>query len=397
MLRHFVYGGDDSVKRIVLLGASGSIGTQTIDVVTHHSDCFCICALSVGHNLAQLEKLLAQLPQVRKVCVAEEQDHERLSRKYPQLDWYWGEEGLLTLAAWSEYDLLVNAVVGFRGLHPTLCAISHRHDVALANKESLVAGGELVKAALREHGVNLYPIDSEHSAIFQCLRGNDPKEVRRLIITASGGSFRDRTREELTAVSVKEALHHPNWNMGGRITIDSATMMNKGFEVIEAHHLFELPYEQIDVLIHRESVIHSMVEYQDHAIIAQLGSADMRVPIQYALSYPHRLVMEQAKPFDFMNYPQLHFEAASFARWPLLAAAYDTGKKGGNLGAVMNGADEMAVELFLKGAIGFLDIEHSVIDALAQADFVPDPDYAVLEKSDAWARAFVREKWKGAF
>lgn len=266
------------MKRIVLLGASGSIGMQTIDVVTHHSDRFCICALSVGHNLAQLEKLLAQLPQVRKVCVAEEQDHERLSRKYPQLDWYWGEEGLLALAAWSEYDLLVNAVVGFRGLHPTLCAISHRHDVALANKESLVAGGELVKAALREHGVNLYPIDSEHSAIFQCLRGNDPKEVRRLIITASGGSFRDRTREELTAVSVKEALHHPNWNMGGRITIDSATMMNKGFEVIEAHHLFELPYEQIDVLIHRESVIHSMVEYQDNAAVAQLGCRTWRCP-----------------------------------------------------------------------------------------------------------------------
>ena len=250
---------------------------------------------------------------------------------------------------------------------------------------------------MNEHGVHLYPIDSEHSAVFQCLQGNDPREVRRLIITASGGSFRARSRDELNDVSVQEALHHPNWNMGGRITIDSATMMNKGFEVIEAHHLFDLPYEQIDVVIHRESIIHSMVEYQDHAIIAQMGTADMRLPIQYALSYPHRLKMENAQPLDLLSCAQLHFEAASFARWPLLAAAYDTGKRGGNLGAVMNGADEMAVELFLKGAIGFLDIERSVIDALAQADFVPDPDYAVLEKSDAWARAFVREKWKGAF
>ncbi len=385
------------MKRIVLLGASGSIGLQTVDVVRHHSDLFSIRAISVGHNIAQLETLLAQLPHVQKVCVAGESDHDLLSRKYPHLDWCWGEEGLMELAAWSEYDVLVNAVVGFRGLHPTLCAIAHHHDVALANKESLVTGGDLVKAALNEHGVHLYPIDSEHSAVFQCLQGNDPREVRRLIITASGGSFRARSRDELNDVSVQEALHHPNWNMGGRITIDSATMMNKGFEVIEAHHLFDLPYEQIDVVIHRESIIHSMVEYQDHAIIAQMGTADMRLPIQYALSYPHRLKMENAQPLDLLSCAQLHFEAASFARWPLLAAAYDTGKRGGNLGAVMNGADEMAVELFLKGAIGFLDIERSVIDALAQADFVPDPDYAVLEKSDAWARAFVREKWKGAF
>lgn len=300
------------MKRIVLLGASGSIGLQTVDVVRHHSDLFSIRAISVGHNIAQLETLLAQLPHVQKVCVAEESDHDLLSRKYPHLDWCWGEEGLMELAAWSEYDVLVNAVVGFRGLHPTLCAIAHHHDVALANKESLVTGGDLVKAALNEHGVHLYPIDSEHSAVFQCLQGNDPREVRRLIITASGGSFRARSRDELNDVSVQEALHHPNWNMGGRITIDSATMMNKGFEVIEAHHLFDLPYEQIDVVIHRESIIHSMVEYQDHAIIAQMGTADMRLPIQYALSYPHRLKMENAQPLDLLSCAQLHFEAASF-------------------------------------------------------------------------------------
>lgn len=385
------------MKRIVLAGASGSIGQQTIDVVLHHRDAFTIVAVSVGHNIAALHGIIAQLSDLRMVCVAEQSDAQMLQQTYPSLVFCWGEEGLLQMISSVDHDLFVNALVGFRGLHPTLCAIEHDKDVALANKESLVSGGELVKAALAAHSGRLYPIDSEHSAIFQCLQGNDPKAVRRLIITASGGSFRDRSRKELTDVSVEEALAHPNWKMGGRITIDSATMMNKGFEVIEAHYLFDLPFDQIDVVVHRESVIHSMVEYCDHAIIAQMGTADMRLPIQYALSYPHRLKMENAQPLDLLSCAQLHFEAASFARWPLLAAAYDTGKRGGNLGAVMNGADEMAVELFLKGAIGFLDIERSVIDALAQADFVPDPDYAVLEKSDAWARAFVREKWKGAF
>ena len=295
-----------------------------------------------------------------------------------------------------DHDLFVNALVGFRGLHPTLCAIEHDKDVALANKESLVSGGELVKAALAAHSGRLYPIDSEHSAIFQCLQGNDPKAVRRLIITASGGSFRDRSRKELTDVSVEEALAHPNWKMGGRITIDSATMMNKGFEVIEAHYLFDLPFDQIDVVVHRESVIHSMVEYCDHAIIAQMGTADMRLPIQYALSYPKRLEMKNARPFDFLDYPSLHFAPVCFERYPLLKLAYAVGEKKGNLGAVMNGADECAVELFLQKKIRFLDIEELVEAAVAAADYIEHPTLAELKESDAWARAFVRARQEGA-
>lgn len=384
------------MKRIVLAGASGSIGQQTIDVVLHHRDAFTIVAVSVGHNIAALHGIIAQLSDLRMVCVAEQSDAQMLQQTYPSLAFCWGEEGLLQMISSVDHDLFVNALVGFRGLHPTLCAIEHDKDVALANKESLVSGGELVKAALAAHSGRLYPIDSEHSAIFQCLQGNDPKAVRRLIITASGGSFRDRSRKELTDVSVEEALAHPNWKMGGRITIDSATMMNKGFEVIEAHYLFDLPFDQIDVVVHRESVIHSMVEYCDHAIIAQMGTANMRLPIQYALSYPKRLEMKNARPFDFLDYPSLHFAPVCFERYPLLKLAYAVGEKKGNLGAVMNGADECAVELFLQKKIRFLDIEELVEAAVAAADYIEHPTLAELKESDAWARAFVRARQEGA-
>lgn len=384
------------MKQIVLLGATGSIGMQCVDVVKHHSNLFEIVAISAGYNMDGVRNLIKAIPALRKVCVAQESDAAVLSKEFPNLSFCFGEEGLLELAAMDGYDLFVNAVVGFRGLHPTLCAIEHDKDVALANKESLVAGGELVKQALAQHHRKLFPIDSEHSAIFQCLQGNKLNEVRRLIITASGGSFRDKSREELVDVTVKEALSHPNWNMGGRITIDSATMMNKGFEVIEAHYLFDLPYEQIDVILHRESVVHSMVEYQDHAIIAQMGTADMRLPIQYALSYPDRLVMHNAEPFHFMNYPSLHFEAMSFERYPLLKLAYEVGKKQGNLGAVMNGADECAVALFLKGKIPFLAIERLIIEAVEQAQFIAHPSLDQLKESDRWARDFVLSKQGGA-
>ena len=294
------------MKKIMLLGASGSIGTQTLDVVKHHSSEFEIIGLSVGYNKEKLIEILDSFSSVRMVCMAKEEDMEEMQKRYPTLHFCFGDAGLKQLAAMDGYDVLVNAVVGFRGLVPTLTAIEHDKMVALANKESLVAGGPLIKRALKEHRVSLYPIDSEHSAIFQCLQGNAMREVDKLIITASGGSFRDRSREELVNVTVREALHHPNWNMGGRITIDSATMMNKGFEVIEAHYLFDMSYDDIEVVIHRESIIHSMVQYRDHAIIAQLGTADMRLPIQYALSYPSRLEMKNAEPFDFQRSFALH-------------------------------------------------------------------------------------------
>ncbi len=384
------------MKRIVLLGASGSIGSQTIDVVLHHKDEFSIVAVSVGKNIEKLKMLLAKIPSIQHVCVADEQVKEVLRLEYPDKQWYSGDEGLQALAGLAEYDIFVDAVVGFRGLLPALTAIANHKVIALANKESLVAGGPLVKAALAKHQVPLYPIDSEHSAIFQCLQGNTHDSIDKLIITASGGSFRDLTREQLQDVSVEAALHHPNWNMGGRITIDSATMMNKGFEVIEAHYLFDIPYEKIDVLIHRESAIHSMVQFQDHAIIAQIGTADMRLPIQYALSYPQRLKMYNDEPFDFGKFATLHFEPASMERYPLLKLAFEVGKKGGNLGAIMNAADEEAVRLFLNKKIAFLDIETSIIKAVEGVRFIAEPTLQDIIESDAAARRFVKDMWKGA-
>lgn len=383
------------MKKLILLGASGSIGTQTIDVVTHHKNEFTIIGLSVGHNIAKLHEILTQLPSVRSVCVANQSDAEEIKKKYPDLHVLYGEQGMKTLCEMADYDILVNAVVGFRGLVPTLTAIEQKKDVALANKESLVAGGPLVKAALAKHKVQLYPIDSEHSAIFQCLQGSKGREVDKLIITASGGSFRDRTREELVNVSVQEALHHPNWSMGGRITIDSATMMNKGFEVIEAHYLFDIPFTKIDTIIHRESIIHSMVQFQDHAVLAQLGTADMRLPIQYALTYPRREMMYNAEPLDFTKLHELHFQETDFVRYPLLKLAYEVGERGGNGGAIMNGADEAAVSLFLAGKISFLAIESLVMNAVHSLPFIAEPTLQDLIDSDAQARAYVEQQVKG--
>lgn len=382
------------MKKLILLGASGSIGDQTIDVVRNHRDEFSIIGLSVGYNIEKLEKLISEIKPLY-VSIADKTKLNTLENKYANITFFCGEDGLKQLASLEDYDILVNAVVGFRGLVPTLTAIEHGKDVALANKESLVAGGPLVKEALLKHGSKLYPIDSEHSAIFQCLQGAQHQEIDKLIITASGGSFRDKSREELVHVTVEQALHHPNWAMGGRITIDSATMMNKGFEVIEAYYLFNIAFEDIDVIIHRESIIHSMVQFKDNAIIAQLGPTDMRIPIQYAISYPNRFVMHDMLPFNFMDYPAFHFEKMDEERYPLLALAYEVGAKGGNAGAVMNGADEAAVALFLQGSISFLDIETYVIGAVEEIPFIEHPTLKDLIKSDELARAYVLRKAKG--
>ena len=383
------------MKRVVILGVSGSIGMQTVDVIEQHRDQFTIVAYSVGHNIERLHELLKRWP-IKEVAVAKESDAMDLALRYPDVNFYYGNEGLCHLATLAQADIVVNALVGFRGLKPTLAAIKANKHLALANKESLVAGGELVKEALRASKGILYPIDSEHSAIFQCLQGNQTSEVERLIITASGGSFRDRTREQLQNVSVEEALAHPNWKMGGRITIDSATMMNKGFEVIEAHYLFDLPYEKIDTIIHPQSIVHSFVEYRDHAIMAQLGTADMRIPIQYALTYPHRETMKQDNRLDLAALKELTFREMDFKRFPLLALAYEVGKRKGNMGAVLNGAYEEAVRLFLNHEITFLEIEAAVKKAVDEVPYIASPTLAQLEQSDALAREIVRAYKKGA-
>ena len=378
------------MKRIALLGASGSIGTQTIDVISQHPDLFELVSFGVGTRIQTAREILNRFPDVRLCAVKDEADALELMKEFPDRTILFGDEGLRTIAE-SDYDVLVNALVGFAGFAPTLAAIESDHDVALANKESLVCGGELITRALALHGRTLIPIDSEHSAIFQCLQGNRMRQVKRLIITASGGSFRNRTREELDSVTVEEALAHPNWSMGAKITIDSATMMNKGFEVTEAHWLFGVPYEKIDVVIHPESIVHSMVEYVDQSVMAQMGSPDMRLPIQYALSWPDRLPLQEP-PLDLAKVGTLHFSAPDTERFPLLALAYEAGKKGGNLGAVMNAANEVANAAFRNHEIPFTMIEDIVIGAVHEAPFRELKTVDDLIAANSWGGEYANNK-----
>ena len=375
-------------KRIALLGASGSIGRQTINVITQHPDLFELVSFGVGKNIEAARNILKQFD-LPVFAVEREEDAELLAKEYPDKTVLCGEEGLLELAR-GDYDVLVNALVGFAGFAPTLAAIESDHEVALANKETLVCGGELINRALALHGKSLVPIDSEHSAIFQCLQGNRMRQLKRLIITASGGSFRNKTRDELQSVTVEEALAHPNWSMGAKITIDSATMMNKGFEVTEAHWLFNVPFEKIDVLMHPESIVHSMVEYVDQSVMAQLGSPDMRLPIQYALSWPNRLPLDEP-PLDLAKVGTLHFSEPDLERFPLLGLAYEAGRKGGNLSAVMNAANEVANAAFRNHEIPFPMIETIVIGAVNEAPFEELNSVDDLIRANAWGDGYARE------
>lgn len=378
------------MKKLVLLGATGSIGTQTVNVVLQHPDQFEIEAVSAGHNIEGLKSILKKIT-VKAVSVIDEKDAEILSKEYPGIEFYAGEEGLIKLAEWNDYTLLVNALVGFAGFMPTLKAIQSGHDVALANKETLVVGGVLINAALKKYNCHLYPIDSEHSAIFQALQGNDKEAVRRLLITCSGGAFRNKTREELQNVTLKDALAHPNWSMGAKITVDCANLMNKGFEVTEAHWLFDVDYDHIEVLMHPESVVHSAVEYVDNSVIAQMGVPDMRLPIQYALTAPKRYPLDLGGRLDLAQIGTLHFSAPDYERWPLLALAYEAGKKGGNLDAVMNAANEVANAAFRKGKIPFLLIEETVIAAVRAVPFAEVKEVEDLLKANEWGRNYALE------
>ncbi|MEG0315218.1 MAG: 1-deoxy-D-xylulose-5-phosphate reductoisomerase [Erysipelotrichaceae bacterium] len=382
------------MKNIVLLGASGSIGLQTIDVVKAHSDLFHIEAISIGKNISVLRNILKEID-VKIVCVAKKEDMDLLEKEYKEIKFVCGESGLMYITSLETFDTLVNALVGFVGLKPTLNAINNNKDIALANKETLVVGGSLVKAAIKEHNVHLYPIDSEHSAIFQCLRGNDSKEVDKLIITASGGSFRNLERNQLENVTLEQALNHPNWSMGAKITIDSATMMNKGLEVIEAHYLFDTDYKDIEVLLHQESVVHSMVQYKDTSIIAQLGTADMRLPIQYALNYPNRIELKGGQKLNLAELGLLHFKKIDFIRYPLVKVAIECGKAEGNALAIMNAANECAVNLFLNNKIKFLDIELYIVDALKHIDYKKNVTLEDIIEADQAARTFILNKLKG--
>ncbi|MEL3971296.1 1-deoxy-D-xylulose-5-phosphate reductoisomerase [Rossellomorea oryzaecorticis] len=379
------------MKKISLMGATGSIGTQTLDVIREHPDEFNLTALSVGKNIDGARKMIAEFnPSL--VSVQREEDAEILKKDVPlSVKVLYGEEGLVQVACHQDADILVNAVLGSVGLYPTMQAIEAGKTIAIANKETLVTAGHLVMEAARKKGVALLPVDSEHSAIFQALQGEQEKNIEKLVITASGGSFRDRTRDELVGVTVKEALNHPNWSMGAKITIDSASMMNKGLEVIEAHWLFDIPYDKIDVLQHRESIIHSMIQFHDTSVMAQLGTPDMRVPIQYALTYPDRLDRPGGKRLDLAEIGRLHFEKMDFERFRCLGFAYEAGRTGGSMTTVLNAANEAAVALFLDNKISFLGIEELIERALNEHEVIRKPDLETIREIDRRTRLTVSQ------
>ncbi|MGJ7921029.1 1-deoxy-D-xylulose-5-phosphate reductoisomerase [Neobacillus sp. LXY-4] len=377
------------MKYISLLGATGSIGLQTLDVIKEHQDEFSLVALSVGRNIDSARKIISQFSP-KLVSVQDQSACVTLRQEFPNTTFTYGADGLIEVAVYEEADILVNAVLGSVGLLPTLQAIEAKKTIAIANKETLVTAGHLVMEAAKRHGVSLLPVDSEHSAIFQALQGENSKNIERLILTASGGSFRHRTRDELENVTVKEALAHPNWAMGAKITIDSATMMNKGLEVIEAHWLFSIPYENIDVLLHKESIIHSMVEFHDSSIIAQLGTPDMRVPIQYALTYPDRLPHPSGKRLNLAQIGKLHFNEMDLERFRCLKYAYEAGKIGGTMPTALNAANEIAVSAFLEGRIKFLQIEDLIEKALSAHQVILNPSLDEIQEIDKETRLFVQ-------
>ena len=377
-------------KRIVLLGASGSIGTQTIDVIDRHADRFELVGFSVGTQVDKAIAILRQHP-VKMVCLANADDAANVATLFPDTKVVCGDEGLLELCRLNDYDVLVNALVGYVGLKPTVEAICQHKQIALANKETLVIAGEVVMQLAKANGVSIVPIDSEHSAIFQCLQSIRKSDIRNLWITASGGAFRTKKHDELADVTVKDALAHPNWKMGAKITVDSATMVNKGFEIIEAHWLFDIPYDQIHPLYHPQSIVHSMVECVDGATMAQLGSADMRVPIQYALTYPDRFEIDPSHDLNWFNPVDLHFEPLSLTRYPLLKCCLDMANKGNIFTSVLNAANEVANQAFRNGDIGYYDLENVILATCAAAKPSPCVTLESLWQAQQWAFGYATD------
>ena len=382
------------MRSLYLLGATGSIGRQVLDVADATPGAFRIAVLTADTDIETMTVLI-QKYQPEFAAMNDAAAAETLAMRFPDLEIGSGKAGLVRAAAWNPGDktgLLVNAIVGVAGLEPTIAALGVKRTVALANKETLVVGGAIVMELARKNGVAILPVDSEHSAIWQCLNGEDLASVERLIITASGGAFRDKTRAELAGVTPAEALCHPNWNMGRKITIDSATMMNKGFEVIEAMHLFGLPLDRIDCVLHRESYVHSLVEFIDGSLIAQISSHDMRLPISYALHHPTRTPNPTAR-LDLAHIGELSFAPIDFDRYPCLRYAYEAAARGGNAPAALNAANEVAVALFLAGTIPFLTIEAIVHQALAEVAFIERPTLAELLETDAAVRTAVTGRY----
>ncbi len=370
-------------RRIAILGSTGSIGTQTLDVVRQHRDLFEVEMISAGNNAGLLAAQAREFD-VNNVVICNEARYEALSEALKDSDskvWT-GVDSLCSLVRGEGVDIVVGAMVGFSGLRPTLAALEAGKIVALANKETLVAAGALVTATMREHGAVILPVDSEHSAIFQCLLGAQGNTVERIHLTASGGPFRTWERSRIAAAKASDALKHPNWDMGAKVTIDSATMMNKGFEVIEARWLFDVDPKCINVVVHPESIIHSMVEFTDGAVIAQLGCPDMREPIGFALSFPARITVGNRK-LDFAQLGSLNFEAPDLGRFPNLRLAFEAIERGGNAPCALNAANEVAVAAYLKGQIGFYDISRINEKCLAGLNFAANPSLDDIFETNA--------------
>ena len=377
-------------KNIVLLGSTGSIGTQTLEVVAAYPDQFEISVLTANRNA---DLLIEQAIQVKPnaVVIADESLYQKVNDVLLEHDIkvYAGDKALEEIVQMEEIDIVLTALVGFSGLKPTIAAIRAGKNIALANKETLVVAGSIITKLAKEKGVNIYPVDSEHSAIFQCLVGEFHNPIEKIYLTASGGPFRGKKRDELLNTTKEAALKHPNWEMGAKITIDSASMMNKGLEVIEAKWLFALNDDQIDVIVHPQSIVHSIVQFKDGSMKAQMGLPDMKLPIQYALTYPDRLPTDFPR-FNFMDYPSLTFEAPDLETFTNLKLAYDAMKRGGTLPCVLNAANEETVAAFLNDKIKFLDIARVNEMVMAEADFIQSPDLEKLYETDRLAREIAR-------
>lgn len=378
-------------QKLAILGSTGSIGTQTLDVVAANPDLFEVYAITANNSVAKLIEQARQF-HPEAVVVANEAHYQELKDALADLPLkvFAGADAVAEVAALPSVDTVVTAMVGYAGLKPTIAAIEAGKKIALANKETLVVAGELITRLTLEHHASILPVDSEHGAIFQCLVGENPDEVEKIILTASGGPFRTKSREDLTHVTAKEALRHPTWQMGAKITIDSASMMNKGFEVIEAKWLFGLKTDQIDVVVHPQSIVHSMVQFRDGSIKAQLGVPDMRLPIEYALTFPERQKTDFER-LDFAKCSQLTFEKPDFERFRNLALAFEAMTKGGNMPCIVNAANEVAVAAYLEDKIGFLAMSDLIEKAMNKAHFVAQPTYDDYVATDAEARQIARQ------
>jgi 1-deoxy-D-xylulose-5-phosphate reductoisomerase len=380
------------MKKISILGSTGSIGTQALDVIAHNQDKFKVTALSCAKSLPLLCRQIEEFSP-EAVAVKDETDAKEIADKYKDLEVFWGAEGLKTIASMESCDMVLNSLMGMKGLEPTMPAIESGKDIAFANKETLVAGGQLVMDAVKKHGVAMLPVDSEHSAIFQSLQGNQDNEIRRILLTASGGPFRGYSLEQLEQVSLEQALNHPNWSMGSKITIDSATMMNKGLEVIEARWLFDVPLEKIQVVVHPQSILHSAVEYMDSSVIGQMGNPDMRIPIAYAFSYPERMdLSDVTQPLDLFSLKEgMSFYPADRSVFKTIDLAYEACREGGSCPVVLNGANEVLVDLFLHGKIRFIDIQNFLIQMMEAHQTKRNLDLETILEEDMRGREDVRK------